>query len=109
MGVSFDVVGVNHHLKKEDQEKLAQLVPLHAVLERQPENPHDENAIKVMVVDDRLRQRYFVGYLRRQVAAVLAGGLDNGTRKVQQARLEKLDPERGMGEIFVVLKKAQRV
>lgn len=51
---------------------------LPAVLERDPDNPHDENAIRVhvpLVGDDG-----FVGHVERRAAAIVAPKLDAGER-----------------------------
>jgi hypothetical protein len=45
-------------------------------LEREPDNPHDPNAIGVWFLDDRL------GYLERPVAEKLAQVLDTGTKLI---------------------------
>jgi hypothetical protein len=43
-------------------------------LEREPNNPHDSNAISVMFLNDRL------GYLQKPVAEKLAPVMDAGTK-----------------------------
>ena len=114
----FDVVGISYHVTEQTQEilhLLAKISPLKAELEREPDNSADENAIKVMLTDKkRLRDeypqvfgsdRYFLGYLRRGVAAVLAPRMDGETVKVKNARLESLDVKEGTGVLRVNLAK----
>ena len=43
-------------------------------LEREPDNPHDPNAISVWFLNDRL------GYLQKPVAKKLASVMDSGTK-----------------------------
>lgn len=63
---------------------LSDLEQKHAVrLVREPDNPHDANAIRVLRADDA-----DLGYLAREVARGIAGRLDDDPRSVEATVLE---------------------
>jgi hypothetical protein len=65
------VVGLQFRWKMTGRETLARSVPFKVELEREPDNEHDENAIKVNIASDfkltKLRGRQ-LGYLRANVS-----------------------------------------
>lgn len=108
------VVGLQHHMSLQTIKGLASYAeetPLRMILEREPTNVHDENAIKVLINDKRLKSRefgplpYFIGYLPRRVAAVMATGLDNGTTHVLRARLVSVDIEHMQAKALISVRK----
>lgn len=107
---TFDVVGLNHRILPGTQRMIADAVDEREVkvkLEREPDNPYDHNAIKVIVVDKKLfdDSEIFIGYLRRRTASVFAHGLDSGTLKVKRCVLKVVYPERGEGKLSVWFEK----
>ena len=84
--------------------------PIDCELEREPSNLYDANAIRVYVNDDRLK-RYFkevyfhIGFLRREVAGVLAQGFDRGTLEVESCRLTYINSRHGWGRLKVLFLK----
>lgn len=96
--ITLDVVGLDWRVGKSEQERLAELVkeqPLDCVMEREPDNAHDENAVKILL------GRNHIGYLRRSTAKVLAQGFDNGTLKVKSCVLAEVNVEHGWGRLKV--------
>lgn len=59
-------------------------------LEREPDNPADPNAIKVML-PNRMMEGKQLGYLMRESAELLAPRLDAGTLRVVSVRLTSLN------------------
>lgn len=49
------------------------------ILQREPSNPHDENAIKVLSPDP---DNIHIGYVAKEVAAELAPIMDGGTKLI---------------------------
>ena len=65
------VVGVTFNNAQENIKRLARKdIPLELV--REPNNPYDPNAIKVMVAE------WFLGYIRKELASKLAPEIDAG-------------------------------
>jgi hypothetical protein len=116
-GVTFDVVGLDHRLIKDTQrvlKKLVQVSPLTCQLQREPGNLYDKNAIKVIVNDERLRENYpkvfgsnklHIGYLRRDVAKVLAPGFDKRRTKARSCNLTQVNVSHGWGRVSIVFSK----
>ena len=48
--------------------KAEEHAPIQVILEREPNNPHDQNAIKILIAADTLRPT-MVGYMPREIAA----------------------------------------
>lgn len=112
---NFDVVGLDYRMSEQAQLTLKVLVesePLKCKLTRQPKNPKDKNAIKVICDDPRLEKTYkltgppplHVGYLRKEVAAVIAPSLDNESIEITFCRLVGVDAEDGRASVLVKLK-----
>jgi len=74
---------------------------LGCVLFRERNNPHDENAIRVVLEDDPYRELH-IGYLPRAVAAVIAPKWDSGRVEIKRAILTSLEPREGEGEVRVM-------
>lgn len=71
-------------------------------LEREPENPHDANAVKVVITEKPWAKAHgglFVGYVKRESATVIAPVMDAGDWDFKRVRLLSLDPEHGIGEL----------
>lgn len=52
--------------------------PIHLLLEREPENPHDPNAIRVLVDEEDGEEPWFLAHIAKETAAVLAYWMDKG-------------------------------
>lgn len=105
----FDVVGIDHRVELEGREYLARMTErdrqsLKCELQREPTNQADSNAVKVVVIDKRAKHKGHIGYLRRNVAAVIAPALDRGTTVVESCRLIMVNPEYSWGRIELKLK-----
>jgi hypothetical protein len=79
---------------------MSEVLPLHAELQREPDNKHDDNAVAVRLLDKPWR-RFHIGYLPRAVAAELAPKLDSGELEISSVTVTSLDPDEGKGEITV--------
>lgn len=102
------VVGGQHAMTRKVMANIAATLnewPVKCRLVREPDNTFDENAIQVIVDDESSKfNRYKIGYIRRQVAAVLAAGLDSGAFEVREVMLTDYDPEEGEGNLAVKIK-----
>lgn len=102
-GFHFQVVGLNHRCEKRLERQmmsLAKIKPIRAELVREPDNSVDKNAIKVVVTDNRLlvlmerkTSGIHIGYMRKEVAKVVAPGLDDGSWSNATVRIEKVNPK----------------
>jgi HIRAN domain len=100
----FSVVGIQYRVTLPYRRRLAELTPFPVRLVREPENPHDENAIAVTIAAGTFINGMKIGYLRREVAAVLAPALDEGVIAETKAELTTLDPEisEAVAEIWLI-------
>jgi len=77
--MNLTVVGLNYRLTITTMQELAKDTPLHCRLEREPDNEHDENAIKVLVTEKPWAKKHdplHIGYLSRVVASEIAPRMD---------------------------------
>ena len=70
---SFKVKGTFNFKKEVDRVcewlvKAEKGTPIKVILEREPNNPHDQNAIKILIAADTLRPT-MIGYMPREIAA----------------------------------------
>jgi HIRAN domain len=103
--LEMPVVGLKYRVSISTRNALALDVKrggLRVYLEREPENTHDENAVKVMM-DGEPYNGLHIGYVKKDIAAVLAPVLDSGI-PVITAKLLAVDMQDGTGEIVVTLK-----
>lgn len=107
--LDLEVVGMNYRLTVPTIEKLADDIPLHCTLEREPENPHDENAIKVLVTEKPWRKKHdegmHVGYIARATASVIAVSMDADEWPYNEAWLTEIDTDTGTGTLLLSVKK----
>ena len=103
--IELECVGMQFRWKKTGRETLARSTPFLADLEREPDNPMDADAVKVIITSDfkltALRGRQ-LGYLRsgykegKEKAAQLIGSrLDAGTIEVVNIWVTHIDPFNG--------------
>lgn len=97
---NFHVAGVRHRLDATALRQLERKLPLKATLVREPENPADTNAIKVMV----RRGQVHMGYVPAGIAATLALRLDAGEMKVADCDVIEIDSEHMSAEARVKLR-----
>jgi hypothetical protein len=93
--IELTCVGLQFRWTKSGRETLARSCPFPVDLEREPDNEHDENAVKVVIAADyklkKLRGKH-LGYLRRQAAEHMAPRLDAGTLEVVKLWVTNIDP-----------------
>lgn len=104
--LELEVVGMNHRVTLSTLAKLASDVPLHCRLEREPDNAHDENAVKVIVIEKPWAKKHdgmHIGYIARAVASVIAPAMDEGGSAwpYTDAWLTAVDDEAGHGELIL--------
>jgi hypothetical protein len=100
----FAVVGVAHRITMSTRKLIAAKIKaedgLGCVLFRERDNPADENAIKV-ILEDAPYNELHIGYLPRQVAAVIAPKWDSGKVEIKRVVLVDMTPHEGEGEVKV--------
>jgi hypothetical protein len=91
-------VGMQFRWKMTGRETLARSVPFLADLEREPDNPMDENAIKVIIAGDKkltaLKGKH-LGYLRAKTAEQFAPWFDEGQIEVVKIWVTAINPQSG--------------
>lgn len=101
------VVGLQFRWKMSGRETLARSVPFPVELEREPDNKVDENAIKVNIAGNykltALRGRQ-LGYLRKEIAAMLAPRLDAGHISPVKLWVTEVRPREGEATLAVRFK-----
>jgi hypothetical protein len=103
--LELDVVGMNYRITPATMRKLAQLLPRECQLERDPENIHDPNAIKVILIEDN-DTGWHIGFVRRQTAEAIAPKLDAGAFPFHLGVLVQVDIEKGIGQLVMERSKA---
>jgi HIRAN domain len=106
--ITLSVVGIQYRVTLPTRQEMNGLTPFKVRLEREPENQHDENAIKV-VIDDKTMKRngMHIGYLSRQVAATWADALDEGILEIEEAWLTRM-PDEGPADMWLKFSKPLR-
>jgi len=108
--LEFDMVGMQHRLTMSTRRMLRGHVaeaPVICMLEREPGNPADENALMVKVHDvDSPYDKMHIGYVPRKVAAEMSPRIDSGEIVVTVAYLVDVMPEDGEGGLQVRIKTA---
>jgi HIRAN domain len=105
----FTLVGMDYRVTTPSKNKLKGHLPFKVWIVREPTNDRDENAIAVQIGDHEIPMYPMkIGYLRRQVAKVLAPGLDDGTVEVGKAKLIEIrDDGTGVVEIWLKHRKSK--
>lgn len=106
--VELSVVGISHRVTDATMRKIArdlQNGPMKCSLVREPENKHDENAIKV-VIKERPYRGLHLGYIARKVAREYAPAMDAG--KMVNPKVWLVDLEEGSGTLLLRFKLAPR-
>jgi|SRR3972149_3938292 len=102
------VVGMQYRIGMSTRGMLAKHLPAEISLRREPFNPADRNAIAVFW-EDKPYTGFQIGYLPREVAAILAPLMDLKELEVKKARLVELDVPKGRGEAVIVFKAKAKV
>jgi hypothetical protein len=76
---------------------------IECVLEREPLNLHDENAIKVIITNGPYDD-FHLGYIAKEVAAKLAPKLDAGKALFVYSEIEEMDAQEGTATLLLTLK-----
>lgn len=79
-GMTLRVAGVTYENRQQRLAFLAQFKPekLQAVLEREADNQHDRNAVRVVVRIPEIRRRTVIGYIPAAIAGDIAYLIDRG-------------------------------
>jgi len=102
--MELQVVGLNYRLTPAKIAKIKRETPLRCVLEREPMNAHDENAIKVVITQRPWAHEgegLHIGYIARQTAQVLAGKLDGGKFPFTDVWVTDVDVDKGIGDLLL--------
>lgn len=93
--LELSVVGLGHRITRTTMQDMAKQLPLKCYLDREPDNMHDSNAVKVVVHPDNEYHapNWHIGYLRKVVAAEFAPRMDAGTLEVLDCDLTGIDLE----------------
>jgi len=105
--LKISLAGLSHRATITTREELSQEVPLKVKLVREPDNSHDENAIAVIVVE-RPYEDWQIGYVPRQVAALLAPLFDERKQEVQEAWVTAIEPITSTADMLVRLRRPAR-
>ncbi len=109
--VELDVVGLQHRVTPSTRRYLARHVadePMFCKLVREPENQHDENAIKVVIQEGSYKDLH-IGYIQRSVAAVLAIMLDEGEISDVLLSIVDIDVDKGTAAAKLMFVSDRRV
>lgn len=87
--IELELVGMNFRTKKEVRQHLKSQLSFAVKIEREADNEHDENAIKV------LKGSFHLGYIKRETAAILAPRLDSGSLRFKSGLCTEIDVDRG--------------
>jgi HIRAN domain len=99
------VVGLQYRMSRDARYMLAGYAPFKVRVERDPKNSKDENAIAVYTLDEpKAFQRMQLGYLPKDVAAVLAPALDNESVAITDATVMAMRAVEGDGELKLRIK-----
>jgi hypothetical protein len=105
----FTVVGMDYRVTTPSKRMLREHLPFRVWVTREPTNDHDKNAVAVQIGDHEIPMYPMkIGFLRRQVAKVIAPGLDDGTVEVGKAKLIEIrDDGTGIVEIWLKHRKSK--
>lgn len=105
--LKISLAGLSHRATVTTREELAREVPLKVKLVREPENSHDDNAIAVIVIE-RPYEDWQIGYVPRQVAALLAPLFDERKQEVQEAWVTAIEPITSTADMIIRLRRPVR-
>lgn len=107
------VVGLQHRLTPSTRRLLADATRekvIEAMIEREPENAYDENAIKVVISGSPYKGMH-IGYIPRGVAAIMAPAIDQGSIDISTAKgsIVEVEPMDGTATMLLEFKGAVRM
>lgn len=100
--MELTVVGMFYRVTPHTLSEIADSVPLHCRLEREPRNKHDENAVKVWITDKPFGKPngdFHIGYIARQSASVIAPVMDADEWDFTRCLLIAVDEDQGTAEL----------
>ena len=101
--VTLSVVGMDYRVTKPTRQKMNEATPFKVRIEREPENDHDSNALKVVVADKTMQQdEMHIGYLSRLVASEWSPVIDKGKLKITEAWMTEV-PDEGDGQALLTV------
>jgi hypothetical protein len=107
--LEFTVVGMQHRVTMSTRRMMIDHLPFHVRIDREPDNVHDENAIRVIVDDaDIPYNGIHLGYLPRIVAAVISPAMVERRMRITDAWITDLKPEDGTGEMLLSFKASKK-
>jgi hypothetical protein len=74
----YTIVGIQYRMPKDTRRMLSKHVPFSVYFRRDKKNEYDPNAIAVFVADGIPYKGMHLGYLRKEVAGVIAPKVDAG-------------------------------
>lgn len=105
--IQLTVVGLQYRVTMSTRRMIADKLdkegPVKCLLEREPNNPHDSMAIRVVISEGPYRNLH-IGYLRRVVSQVWGKLMDSGKLVFKEAYLLEVWPHEGEAEILVTVK-----
>jgi hypothetical protein len=102
----FTIVGIQYRLTKATRSRLSREVPFAVYFKREPKNQYDPNAIAVFVAGGNFLENMHIGYLRKELAAVLAPKLDNGEAQLPAFGIvDSFNVDKGYAEVKMALLK----
>lgn len=93
------LVGLNYRATSETQTDLARRTPFEVVLQREPKNDFDPNAVMVTMAE--IRPGMLIGYVSKAMAVRLAPMMDNEEIRILATAVTEIDPETGTGQMLV--------
>lgn len=99
------VVGMKHRISVSTRRMIESHVEettMECNLLRERDNVHDENAIKVVIVT-KPYQGFHIGYIQREVAAVMAPMLDSGDATVAACVLTEWNSQEATADLAVIV------
>lgn len=106
-----EVVGLQYRITQSTRnmikDRIAKDGPIEVLLVREPDNPADENAIKVVIRSGAYKQLH-IGYLKRNVAGVYAKALDTRVyRVIESAHITGVNVDAGTAPLEIRLAKSK--
>ena len=107
------VVGLRHRVTPQTlltmQERLKHEI-MDVRIEREPHNPADENAIKVIIRRGKFKGMH-IGYIPRNVAFIMAPAIDSGNIEISSAQgsIVEIDVQDGTATMLLKFKAAVKI
>ena len=99
--LELQVVGLQYRVAPSTRRMMKDHLPMKVKLVREPRNTKDRNAIKVVVASGSPYKKIHIGYIRRQIAAMLSPAIKRKKIELGEAWVTEIDPAEGLAEMFV--------